>query len=84
MHILVADRAVVLRTRDPFLGPGAVRGGRRGGLARGAGVGFADARVRERVGREGGLGEDLGEFGGEEGSMGVFGCCERRGGINLV
>lgn len=77
MHILVADWTVVLRARDPFLAASAVRGGRDGrgrrggGLARRFRVGFADPGVRERVGRDGGLGEDLGEFGGEEGSVGV-------------
>lgn len=79
MHILVTDRTVVLRARDPFLAAGAVRGGRggrggRGALARRFRVGFADPGVRERVGRDGGLGEDLGEFGGEEGSVGVGVC----------
>lgn len=69
MHILVADRTVVLRTRDPFLAASAVRGGGRGGLARRFRVGFADPGVRECVGRDGGLGEDLGELGGEEGSV---------------
>lgn len=76
MHILVADRTVVLRARDPFLVASAVRGGRggrggRGALARRFRVGFADPGVRERVGSDGGLGEDLGELGGEEGSVGV-------------
>lgn len=74
MHIFVADRTVVLRARDPFLAASAVRGGGRGGgLARRFRVGFADPGESERVGRDGGLGEDLGELGGEEGSAGGCG-----------
>ena len=60
LHVLVADRTVVVLARGALLG-GLLRcgGGRAGGFARRSRVRFAHARVREGVGRERGAVEDV-------------------------
>lgn len=65
VHVVVADGAVVVLAWDPFLRAGRFGGGRGcgGGLARGARVRFADARVSDVVGSQRRICEDRFEFG---------------------
>ena len=86
LHVFVADRAVIVLARSTLLGGWFRRGG-RGSFACNSRVRFAHARVREGVGRERGVLEDVLELRCEESSAQravKYGCERGRGGCVLL